>query len=47
MADRFDPGQSTLLLDGPSWLGPITPVGGLLWMVAWFALGVHCLKKTS
>ncbi len=35
------------LFDGLSWLGPITPVGGLLLIGAWFALGVTCLKKTN
>lgn len=33
------------LLDGFSWLGPVTPVGGLLMMGGWFALGWACLKK--
>ena len=45
MADCFDSGKITRPLDGLSWLGPTTPVGGLLSMVAWFALGVNCLKK--
>lgn len=35
------------LLDGISWLGPVTPMGGLLLIVAWFSLGVNCLKKTG
>lgn len=30
-----------LALDGPSWLGPVTPIGGLLLIISWVLL----LKK--
>ncbi|MEM1083145.1 MAG: DUF423 domain-containing protein [Verrucomicrobiota bacterium] len=33
------------LSDGASWLGPVTPVGGLVMIAAWFALAVAYLKK--
>lgn len=33
------------LLDGVSWLGPVTPIGGLLMIGAWFALGMAFLKR--
>lgn len=29
-----------LALEGPSWLGPITPIGGLAFMAGWVALAV-------
>lgn len=29
-----------LALGGPSWLGPITPIGGLCFMLAWLSLFV-------
>jgi uncharacterized membrane protein YgdD (TMEM256/DUF423 family) len=29
-----------LALDGPSWLGPVTPFGGLLLLVGWVNLGI-------
>ena len=35
------------LLDGMSWLGPVTPLGGLLMIIGWLALGVAYLKKTE
>ncbi|MDP0491958.1 MAG: DUF423 domain-containing protein [Verrucomicrobiota bacterium JB023] len=36
------------LVEGVSWLGPITPLGGLLLIGAWFALGVtFCQKRKS
>lgn len=34
-----------LSLDGPSFLGPITPLGGLLLIVGWVALGVSALRR--
>jgi uncharacterized membrane protein YgdD (TMEM256/DUF423 family) len=33
-----------LALGGPRWLGPITPVGGLLFILGWLML---CLPKSS
>ncbi len=29
-----------LVLGGPRWLGPVTPLGGLCWIAAWVSLGV-------
>lgn len=34
----------SLALGGPSWLGPVTPIGGLLLMVAWLSLLVGSLQ---
>lgn len=31
----------------PSFLGPVTPVGGLLFMVGWIVLGVKMLRHKS
>ena len=37
-----------LSLDGPRWLGPITPLGGLSFMLGWTSLIVgQCMKKTT
>lgn len=33
-----------LALGGPKWLGPITPLGGLSFMVAWVCLAVVAVK---
>lgn len=33
-----------LCLDGPRWLGPITPLGGSLWIGAWSAFAVGSLR---
>lgn len=33
-----------LALGGPRWLGPITPLGGLFFMLAWLSLAVHAFK---
>lgn len=33
-----------LALGGPSWLGPITPLGGLCFMVGWVALIIYALQ---
>ncbi|MCW1886115.1 DUF423 domain-containing protein [Luteolibacter flavescens] len=33
------------LVKGVSWLGPVTPVGGLLMIIAWFALAVGYVRK--
>ena len=32
-----------LALGGPRWLGPITPLGGLTFIIAWLALAYHAL----
>ena len=32
-----------LALSGPRWLGPITPLGGLLFMAGWLSLFSHAL----
>lgn len=33
------------LVDGVPWLGPVTPVGGVVMIVAWFAAAVAWLRK--
>lgn len=33
-----------LALGGPRWLGPITPLGGLCFMLAWLCLAVYAVK---
>ena len=34
-----------LALDGPKWLGPVTPLGGLCLMIGWFLLAYSSLKN--
>jgi uncharacterized membrane protein YgdD (TMEM256/DUF423 family) len=34
-----------LALDGPKWLGPVTPLGGLSLMVGWLLLAYSCFKS--
>ena len=34
-----------LALDGPKWLGPITPLGGLSLMIGWLLLAYSCFKN--
>ena len=34
-----------LALDGPKWLGPITPLGGLCLMIGWVLLVYSSYKK--
>jgi uncharacterized membrane protein YgdD (TMEM256/DUF423 family) len=34
-----------LALDGPRWLGPVTPLGGLLFMAAWIMLIVAVVQS--
>lgn len=34
-----------LALGGPSWLGPITPIGGLLLMAGWLLLGIAAMTS--
>lgn len=36
-----------LSLDGPRWLGPVTPVGGLSLIVGWALLIIAQFKKTK
>jgi len=36
-----------LALGGPRWLGPVTPLGGLLFIIGWCALGVFAWKMKS
>ena len=36
-----------LALDGPRWLGPITPLGGLCLIAGWALLAYSCLKNPS
>lgn len=36
-----------LALDGPRWLGPITPLGGLSFMVGWGAMIVAAFKMRA
>ena len=33
-----------LALGGPTWLGPVTPLGGLCFLAAWLALSVSALR---
>lgn len=33
------------LVDGVSWLGPVTPVGGLLMIIGWFAAATAWLRR--
>ena len=33
-----------LALGGPGWLGPVTPLGGISFIVAWLLMGVAALK---
>jgi uncharacterized membrane protein YgdD (TMEM256/DUF423 family) len=35
-----------LALGGPSWLGPVTPIGGLCFMLAWLGLLVAALRMS-
>lgn len=34
-----------LALGGPRWLGPITPLGGLCFMLAWAGLAVYAIRS--
>ena len=34
-----------LALNGPKWLGPITPLGGLSLMIGWLLLAYSCFKN--
>lgn len=34
-----------LALGGPRWLGPVTPVGGVLFIAAWASLLVHAIRN--
>jgi uncharacterized membrane protein YgdD (TMEM256/DUF423 family) len=34
-----------LALDGPKWLGPLTPLGGLALMIGWLLLAYSCFKS--
>jgi uncharacterized membrane protein YgdD (TMEM256/DUF423 family) len=36
-----------LALDGPNWLGPITPLGGLCLIAGWALLAYSCVKNKS
>jgi uncharacterized membrane protein YgdD (TMEM256/DUF423 family) len=36
-----------LALDGPRWLGPITPLGGLSFMLGWLCLGVGFIRAKA
>ena len=36
-----------LALDGPRWLGPITPLGGLLFAVGWVLFVVAVLRQNN
>jgi uncharacterized membrane protein YgdD (TMEM256/DUF423 family) len=35
-----------LALGGPSWLGPVTPIGGLCFILAWLSLLVVALRMS-
>ena len=34
-----------LALGGPSWLGPVTPLGGVAFLGGWLALGIQSLRE--
>lgn len=36
-----------LALGGPTWLGPITPLGGVCFMVGWLALCIDALTRAN
>ena len=36
-----------LALDGPRWLGPITPLGGLCLIAGWALLAYSCVKSKA
>lgn len=36
-----------LALGGPRWLGPVTPLGGLCFLLAWLCLAVSALRLTK
>lgn len=36
-----------LALDGPRWLGPITPLGGLGFIVGWILLAVYAVRMPA
>ena len=36
-----------LALDGPNWLGPITPLGGLCLIAGWALLAYSCVKNKA
>lgn len=36
-----------LALDGPRWLGPITPLGGLCLIAGWALLAYSCVKSNA
>lgn len=36
-----------LALGGPRWLGPITPLGGLMFLLGWLALTVAAFRNIS
>jgi len=36
-----------LALNGPHWLGPVTPLGGALLIAGWVCLALSALRKTS
>lgn len=38
-------GSIYLLLAGVRWVWPVTPVGGVLFMAGWMALGIGCLRS--
>ena len=35
----------SLALGGPRWLGPVTPLGGLCFIIGWFTLAYRFLRK--
>jgi uncharacterized membrane protein YgdD (TMEM256/DUF423 family) len=36
-----------LVLDGPRWLGPVTPLGGLCLIAGWLAVAAAALRSAS
>lgn len=36
-----------LCLGGPSWLGPVTPLGGSLWIAAWITFAVSAWRRPA
>jgi uncharacterized membrane protein YgdD (TMEM256/DUF423 family) len=36
-----------LALGGPSWLGPVTPLGGVSFILAWIALILAAVREAT
>lgn len=36
-----------LAIGGPTWLGPVTPFGGMAFLTGWLALAIQCLRARA